>query len=176
MVSPCWRFAANAVPASGVHSQYGEDASFVQRCVVDSLSLLLLTSHWAIPLFVCKSIQAQSQADAHAILLRGVEMIRSWQTLYNEHFSSNLGTIAEAYSQESNLQANPALLSSLDVVRNVLVDELTALMQLETYIHLLMPQMEGRSTVRNTHNLSLSLYIYTFILYTVCLCKYNILT
>lgn len=89
-----------------------------------------------------QSIQAQSQAEANVILSEGVATIQKWQTLYKEHFSKGLDDITTEYSQESQLQANPSLLASLALVRTALYDEINALNTLETYIHLLMPQME----------------------------------
>lgn len=51
-------------------------------------------------------------------------------------------TVVAEYSSESLLQANPSLLTSLNVVREAIHTEIGALYSLETYIHLLMPQME----------------------------------
>jgi len=54
----------------------------------------------------------------------------------------DIGTIVDEYSKESMLQANPTLLLSLNLVRTALHQEISCLNSLETYIHLLMPQME----------------------------------
>jgi hypothetical protein len=54
----------------------------------------------------------------------------------------DIGTIVDEYSKESMLQANPTLLESLNLVRTALHQEISFLNSLETYIHLLMPQME----------------------------------
>ena len=102
-------------------------------------------SHSHSPLFLLsykKSFQAQSQQDAHAILTQGVATIQSWKTLYQEHFGKDITAITEEYSMDTLLPANPSLLASLQVVRNALHQEVAALHSLETYIHLLMPQME----------------------------------
>jgi hypothetical protein len=54
----------------------------------------------------------------------------------------DIGTIVDECSKESMLQANPTLLESLNLVRTALHQEISFLNSLETYIHLLMPQME----------------------------------
>lgn len=95
-----------------------------------------------------QTIQAQSHADAQVILSQGLATIQTWQTLYKEHFGKSLGEVVEEYSKESQLQANPSLLESFNIVRDALYTEVNCLHSLETYIHLLMPQMEDGASYR----------------------------
>jgi len=79
----------------------------------------------------------------------------------------DIGTIVDEYSKESMLQANPTLLLSLNLVRTALHQEISCLNSLETYIHLLMPQMEDGNNFGVTVR-SLNSFIYSLNLYHCC--------
>jgi hypothetical protein len=89
-----------------------------------------------------QNIQAQSQADAQALLDRGIETVQQWQSLLAEKFGASLADISAKYSTDETLEFNTDLSFSLQQVRNALHQAVGDVQILETYIHLLMPQME----------------------------------